>query len=328
MLINVSPNADVSVLRRKLGGLGLWVKPLVNSDGMVQSILVKSNSTPVALRDIRNLPGVVNVLEHPSPHPLVDENSGVEHAARMLGLTLNVPNLVAGPCSIEDEATIETIAAAVAKAGGAVLRGGAFKPRTSPYSFSGHGQPALQWMRASADRHGLKVVTEVMSEYEVETVSHYADVLQVGSRNMQNFALLNRVGAANMPVLLKRGRAATVEEWLMAGEHLYAGGASLVVFCERGVRGFDDSVRNLLDLSAVALLSHHYDLPVIVDPSHASGRRDLVIPLAQAAVAAGAMAVMVEVHPQPDNALSDAPQALGLEALTTLAQSMGLNGDK
>jgi 3-deoxy-7-phosphoheptulonate synthase len=324
MLINLNPNADVDRLKKALAGLGLWVNPLLNGDGLVQAILVKNHSTSVDRSILSALPGVASVFEHVSNHPEVDKRRGKPLPLSKTTFSASSTVLIAGPCSIESADAINEIARAVATAGGSALRGGAFKPRTSPYAFSGFGHAALKWMRQAADENGLDVVTEVMSELEVEHVADVADMLQIGSRNMQNFALLHQVGKTKKPILLKRGRAATVEEWLMAGEHLYAAGAESVLFCERGVRGFDDSTRNLLDLSAVALLRHHYGLNVIVDPSHACGRRDLIIPLANAAMAAGASGVMVEVHPRPSEALSDAPQALDLENLQTLASGMNL----
>ena len=179
-------------------------------------------------------------------------------------------------------------------------------------------------MSRAANQHGLAMVSEVLSELDVPAVAERVDMIQIGSRNMQNFALLKAVGEAGMPVLLKRGRAATIDEWLMAGEHLYRHGASLVVFCERGVRGFDSHTRNLLDLAAVSVLRYEYGLPVIVDPSHGTGRRDLIVPLAHAAVAAGAHGVMIEVNPAPETARSDGPQALGFAGLHALSERLGL----
>ena len=208
-------------------------------------------------------------------------------------------------------------------AGATMLRGGAFKPRTSPYSFQGHGPRALVWMRRAADSCGLGVVTEATSPEDVPAVAEIADLVQVGSRNMSSFGLLRAVGRAGKPVLLKRGMAATIEEWLLAGEHLLVHGAPAVIFCERGVRGFDGSTRNLLDLAAAALLAHVHKLPVIVDPSHATGRRDLVAPLALAAVAAGAAGILVETHDDPGAALSDGPQAISTTELAALARAVG-----
>ncbi|HIA01992.1 MAG TPA: 3-deoxy-7-phosphoheptulonate synthase, partial [Myxococcales bacterium] len=235
------------------------------------------------------------------------------------------PVLMAGPCSVESEAGIFEAAAMIQKAHGKLLRGGAFKPRSSPYSFAGHGRRALDWLHAAATAHELGVVTEVMNPHDVDAVCQVADLIQIGSRNMQNYSLLHAVGRAGKVVLLKRGVAATIEEWLMAGEHLLNAGAKSVVFCERGIRSFGTETRNLLDLSAVALLSQVYGLPVIVDPSHAVGRRDLIQPMAAAALAAGAHGLLVESHPAPGKALSDGPQALPeneLNQLSTLLRGL------
>ena len=264
--------------------------------------------------------GVQDILTKPSVHPLLDAVNADTDTLEGYRLDGSQPLLFAGPCSVEDETRIHRIAKDVASVGAQFLRGGAFKPRTSPYEFNGLGADALRWLRSAADAHQLKVVTEVLSERDVELVTANADVLQIGSRNMQNFALLRTVGEMKKPVLLKRGRAATVHEWVLAGEHCMAAGAPLVVFCERGVRGFDSQMRNLLDLGSVAVLRHEYNLPVIVDPSHATGRRDLIGPLSNAAFAAGASGVMVEYHPEPEFARSDAAQAIDLERLHRIAQ--------
>lgn len=218
--------------------------------------------------------------------------------------------VIAGPCSVESPEQIQTVADAVSRAGARVLRGGVFKPRTSPYSFQGLGEKALPWLREAADRHGMLVVSEVMDHNKIGLVMDFADILQVGARNMQNFDLLKALGGINTPVVLKRGPSATIEEWLLAAEYILQGGNQSVILCERGIRTFEDSTRNTLDLAAipvVKLLSH---LPIIVDPSHATGRRDNVPAMARAAVAAGADGIMVEVHNDPDHALSDGPQSL------------------
>ena len=209
-------------------------------------------------------------------------------------------------------------AAAVAAAGARILRGGAFKPRSSPYSFQGLGEEGLQILRAAADRHGLKVVTEVMTESLVETVGRYAHVLQIGARNMQNFTLLREVGRSGLPVLLKRGMSATIEEWLMSAEYVLAEGNPNVILCERGIRTFETATRNTLDLSAVPVVKQLSHLPIIVDPSHGVGIRDKVAPMALAAVACGADGLMVETHPNPPEALSDGPQSLYLDAFADL----------
>lgn len=226
--------------------------------------------------------------------------------------------LVAGPCAVEGEEMIHAIAAAVAASGGAFLRGGAYKPRTSPRDFQGIGAPALAWMRAAADAHGLGVVTEVLSEADVDRVASAADIMQIGSRNAQNFALLRAVGATGRPVLLKRGPAMTLREWRGAVDHLRAGGARDVILCERGSRTYETEYRNALDVCGIAIMAAE-GLPVIVDPSHSAGRRDMVLPVLRAGIAAGACGAIVEVHPSPDAALSDGAQSLHLSELRSVA---------
>jgi 3-deoxy-7-phosphoheptulonate synthase len=228
------------------------------------------------------------------------------------------PVVIAGPCSVEGEAQILEAAKAAKAAGAQMLRGGAFKPRTSPYSFQGLGLPGLRALALAGRETGLPVVTEVMEPGLVETVAEYADVLQIGSRNMQNFPLLRAAGQVQRPVLLKRGFAATIEEWLLAAEYILLEGNAQVILCERGVRGFDCNTRNLLDLSAVPLLAQLTHLPALVDPSHATGRADLVVPMGVAAIAAGADGLLVEMHPHPEAALSDAEQAITPAQLATL----------
>lgn len=230
--------------------------------------------------------------------------------------------ICAGPCSVESQDQIEATARAVASAGANVLRGGAFKPRTSPYAFQGLGVEGLAMLRSAADRRGLAVVTEVLDPRDVGMMAAQADMLQIGARNMQNFALLREVGESGVPVLLKRGISATVEEWLMAAEYLLLAGNPNVVMCERGVRSFDSLTRNLLDLTVVPLLAQLTHLPVIVDPSHGTGVARLVSPMALAAVAAGADGLLVEVHPDPPAAASDGPQSLTFLEFETFMQAL------
>ncbi len=218
--------------------------------------------------------------------------------------------ICAGPCGVESAQQLDAAARAVARSGANVLRGGAYKPRTSPYSFQGLGKDALRMLRECGDRYGLAVVTEVMDPRDVEIVAEHADMLQIGARNMQNFALLREAGAARKPVLLKRGLSATVQEWLLAAEYVLLEGNENVVLCERGVRSFDVATRNLLDIGVVPLLEQLTHLPVVVDPSHAVGIARLVPALALASVVAGAHGLLVEVHPDPRNALSDGAQSL------------------
>jgi 3-deoxy-7-phosphoheptulonate synthase len=230
--------------------------------------------------------------------------------------------LIAGPCAVETaEQTVEA-ARMAKKAGATLLRGGAFKPRTSPYAFQGLGMAGLRILAEVRDEVGLPVVTEVMDAAGVDVVAEHADMLQIGTRNMQNFGLLQAVGATGKPVMLKRGLTATYEEWLMAAEYIAQRGNLDIVLCERGVRSFEPAIRNMLDVSAVAMVQRQSHLPVIVDPSHAAGRRDLVVPLARAGIAAGADGVMVDVHPHPEAALCDGAQALFGETLDELAQAV------
>jgi 3-deoxy-7-phosphoheptulonate synthase len=232
------------------------------------------------------------------------------------------PAVIAGPCAVENaEQTLE-IAHAVRAAGADMLRGGAFKPRTSPYEFQGLGREGLEILAEARRQTGLPFVTEVLDVRLLETVGQYADMIQIGSRNMQNSVLLRAASAEGRPILLKRGMASTIEEWLLAAEYCLVHGAPGVVFCERGIRSFDTSTRNLLDLGAVALLAHVHRVPVVVDPSHATGRRDLLRPLSLAAVSAGAAGVMIETHPDPGESLSDASQALPLEEFGELARGI------
>jgi 3-deoxy-7-phosphoheptulonate synthase len=238
--------------------------------------------------------------------------------------------IMAGPCSVESEQQVLTVAAAVARAGATILRGGAYKPRTSPYAFQGLGEEGLKLLRRAADLHGLAVVSEVLDPGLVGLVARYADILQVGARNVQNFALLREVAHAGKPVLLKRGMASTIEEWLMSAEHLLSQGNAQVILCERGIRTFETYTRNTLDLNAIPVVKELSHLPVIVDPSHGTGIRDKVAPMARAAIAAGADGLIVEVHHDPDHALSDGPQSLYpdqfdelVKQIRTIAQVVG-----
>jgi len=230
--------------------------------------------------------------------------------------------MIAGPCAVESREGLDRIAAHVKKAGANILRGGAFKPRTSPYAFQGMGEDGLKILREVGDKHGMPVVTEVMDPRQVALIEKWADMFQIGARNMQNFDLLKEVGQARKPVLLKRGMSATVKDLLMSAEYVLAGGNQDVVLCERGVRSFEDSTRNMLDMSAVPNVKGQSHLPIIVDPSHATGRPDLIPSMAKAAVAAGADGIHVEVHDCPEKALSDGPQALLPDQFARLMQDV------
>jgi 3-deoxy-7-phosphoheptulonate synthase len=255
-----------------------------------------------------------------STHPRLDAHPPcIEVQGVRIGLGADAdPVFMAGPCSVESPDQIFSLAAELAPLGVRFLRGGAHKPRTSPYSFQGHGAPALRWLRDAADAHGMLVVTEALGVRQVEAVAEVADLIQIGSRNMHHSPLLRSVGSTGKPVLLKRGMAATLDEWLLAAEFCLVHGAGGVVFCERGIRGFDPNTRNVLDLGAVALLGHVHQLPVIVDPSHAAGRRDILAPLSRAALAAGGAGLMLEIHEDPGRALSDGPQALSLKEIRAI----------
>jgi len=218
--------------------------------------------------------------------------------------------VMAGPCSAETEEQVFTTAAAVKKAGAKILRGGAFKPRSSPYSFQGLGEVGLQMLRRAADAHNLKLISEVMDINQMELIAKYCDIFQVGARNMQNYTLLRELGHARKPVLLKRGISATIEEWLLSAEYILAGGNNDVILCERGIRTFETATRNTFDISAIPVVKKLSHLPIVADPSHGAGRRDMVAQLARAAVAAGADGLIIEVHNDPDHALSDGAQSM------------------
>jgi 3-deoxy-7-phosphoheptulonate synthase len=268
------------------------------------------------------VPPPAHRVEKPSV-PLIDRHrhpEGTVVQVRHLSFGGGSPVLIAGPCSVESEAMILETAAAVAEAGGDMLRGGAYKPRTSPYDFQGLGVKGLRYLADARERTGLPVVTEVLSWEEVPVVAHFADMLQIGARNMQNFSLLRAASRSGKPILLKRGAGATIEEWLMAAEYVLAEGNPNVVLCERGIRTFERATRHTLDLNAVALVRERTHLPVIVDPSHAAGVRSLVIPLSLGSLAAGACGLIIEVHPDPSQAMSDGAQSLDFPMFEELAR--------
>ncbi|HEY8536694.1 MAG TPA: 3-deoxy-7-phosphoheptulonate synthase [Vicinamibacterales bacterium] len=264
-------------------------------------------------RLIEMLDGVSEVLRVTEPYKLASRAFKPDGTVVQVGdvrIGGDEVIVMAGPCSAESETQVQATAAAVKRAGAKVLRGGAFKPRSSPYSFQGLGEEGLRLLRAAADAHDLKLVTEVMDVSQIELVDRYCDIFQVGARNMQNFTLLRELGRARKPVLLKRGIAATIEEWLLSAEYVLAGGNSDVILCERGIRTFENYTRNTLDISAIPVVKKRSHLPIIVDPSHGTGRRDKVAPMARAAVAAGADGLLIEVHCDPDHARSDGAQSL------------------
>lgn len=272
-----------------------------------------------------NLSGVVECIPVSKPYKLVSRDVKSEDTVvRLKNVSIGIKQLVlmAGPCSIESKSQIMEIAEFVKSQGVQVLRGGAYKPRTSPYSFQGLKEEGLRYLREAADRYGLSVVTEVKDTETVPLVSDYSDLLQIGARNMHNFSLLEAVGRTRKPVLLKRGLAATIEEWLMAAEYIASQGNYNIVLCERGIRTFETYTRNTLDLNAVPLVKQLSHLPIIVDPSHGTGSWELVTPMALAAVAAGADGLMIEVHPHPEKALSDGRQSLKPEKFAELVEKL------
>ena len=284
------------------------------------------------------LPGVESITPISRPFKLTSREFHPEDTViRVLDAVIGDGTLtmMAGPCSVESRDQLFETADTVAAHGATILRGGAFKPRTSPYAFQGLGVEALRYLAEARDRTGLPVITEVMEPNQVDIVAEYADILQIGTRNMQNYSLLTAVGRVARPVMLKRGYGATIEEWLMAAEYIVSSGNPNVILCERGIRTFETYTRNTMDLSAVPLLHHLTHLPVIVDPSHATGKRWLVKPLAIGGIAVGADGVMVEVHPHPEEALSDAEQQLNFAEFAALMDALvpvhdhvrGLHGD-
>ena len=291
--------------------------------GKMQTILAAVGPTAgLDLSKFEVLPGVMHVHRISSPYKLAGrafrpEGTIIEFAN---GEKIGGPRVqvIAGPCAVEDRDQIFAIARCVHAAGARLLRGGAFKPRSSPYSFQGLGIPGLELMREAADAHGLLTVSEVMEIAQIEVMLPYVDCFQVGARNMQNFNLLRELGQARKPVLLKRGIAATVEELLLSSEYIMSGGNYEVILCERGIRTYETSTRNTMDISAIPVLKKLSHLPVVGDPSHGTGRRDMVPPMAKAALAAGADALLLEIHPYADKAVSDAAQTLYLDQFETL----------
>lgn len=310
---------------------GFRVQVSETAEGSLVSVV--GEGAEAVAEALRQMPGVADLRPDAPGYPLVSRAHKPDATrVKVEDVVIGGRELVvmAGPCSVESREQILAAADAVRAAGARVLRGGAFKPRSSPYSFQGLGKQGLELLAEARDRTGLKVVTEVVAPEDVDLVADYADMLQIGARNMHNYRLLSAVGMQPRPVLLKRGMMSTVDEMLLAAEYVVAGGNPRVVLCERGIRTFETSSRNTLDLCAVPVLKERTHLPVIVDPSHAAGRREWVPALARAAVAAGADGLIVEVHPDPPNAASDGRQSLTPEAftdlmrdLTTLADAVG-----
>lgn len=302
---------EVDSVAAAIESRGYVARPIPGGERV--AICVLHNKGPVDASYFLGLPGVKEAIPVTHPYKLVSRESQPEDTVVQIGdVSLGNGNLtiIAGPCAIESEGQALTIARHVKRAGAHIFRGGAFKPRTSPYAFQGLGEEGLRILAKVREETGMPVVTEAIDREVFDLVETCADVVQIGARNMQNFSLLRRAGRSAKPVLLKRGLSATIQEWLMAAEYIMEGGNSQVILCERGVRTFADHSRNTLDLSSVPVIQKESHLPIIVDPSHAAGRRAQVSPLGRAAIAVGAHGIMVEVHHAPESALSDGAQSL------------------
>jgi len=283
-------------------------------DGVERIVVGVLGSIPPDLKDqLELLPGVIEVVPISKPYKLASREFHPDNSRVVVnGVVIGGPEpvIMAGPCSVEDEEQMVSTAKAVKAAGAQILRGGAFKPRSSPYSFRGMGIEGLELLKTAKQETGFPIITEVMAVEDVDTVAQYADILQIGARNMQNYNLLDAVGEIKKPVMVKRGLAASYEEWLLASEYVMAGGNEQVMLCERGVRGFEQFTRFTMDVAAIPVIQRLSHLPIIADPSHSTGKWYLVTPVALAAVAAGAHGLLIEVHPNPDIAKCDGPQSL------------------
>ena len=302
---------EVKAVIERIEQLGFKANPIPGAQRV--AIGITGNQAPLDSEEFESMPGVKEAIRVTRPYKLVSrEVKSEDTVISVRGREVGGKQLaiIAGPCAVENEEQALAIGELVAKAGANFFRGGAYKPRTSPYSFQGLGEPALKILAKVREQTGLPIVTEAMDAESVPLVEEYADVIQIGARNMQNFSLLKRAGRSKLPVFLKRGNSATLEELLMSAEYLASEGNYRIMLCERGVRTFSDHARNTLDLSVVPAVKHLSHLPILVDPSHGTGRRDRVAPLARAAVAVGSDGIMVEVHDHPEKALSDGPQAM------------------
>ncbi len=326
MIIVLKPNATKKQLQHiveKIKALGL--KPMVSAGTERTIIGVIGSEDALRVQPLEVFPGVEKVMPVLKPYKLVSREFKPETSVLSFdGLKIGGKALVimAGPCSVENRQMLMTTAKAVKRAGAQVLRGGAFKPRTSPYSFQGLGEDGLKFLREVADAVGLKVVTEIMDVRDIELIERYADIIQIGARNMQNFNLLKEAGQSHKPVLLKRGLSATITEFLLAAEYILSQGNFNVILCERGIRTFEDQTRFTLDLTAVPVIKKLSHLPVVVDPSHGTGQWEYVGPMAKAAVAAGADGLIIEGHPDPEMALSDGPQSMLPEKFLALTKEI------
>ncbi len=315
MLIVMQHAADTAQVQRvvdTIESLGYEARPMPGAQRTAVGLV--GNDGRVDASRLAALPGVKEIIHVTQPYKQVSREWRDEATVVQLadGLAVGGSEVVvmAGPCSVESESQIMTTARLVRESGAVILRGGAFKPRSSPYSFQGLGVAGLRLLAKAREETGLLIVTEAIDTECVDAVADHADIIQIGARNMQNYSLLKRAGKINKPVLLKRGLAATINELLLSAEYILAAGNEQIILCERGIRGFDNATRNVFDLAAIPVVHSLSHLPIIADPSHATGRRNKVIPMARAAVAAGADGIIVEVHPEPDLALSDGAQSL------------------
>jgi 3-deoxy-7-phosphoheptulonate synthase len=327
MIVVMREGATKGEIDNVVGRLEEFGFAIHKSKGVERTIIgAIGEKKPIYLQSIEAMDGVERLVPILEPYKLVSHSFQKETTKVPVGDVViggDEVVVIAGPCAVESRDQLFAAARGVKAAGAQILRGGAFKPRTSPYSFQGLEEEGLKILAAARDQFGLPTVTEVVNPRDVELVEEYADMLQVGARNMQNFTLLREVGKSKLPVLLKRGLAATIEEWLMAAEYILSEGNRQVVLCERGIRTYETATRNTLDLSAVPLVKELGHLPIIVDPSHATGQRRLVAPMSRAAIAAGADGIAVEVHPDPGRALSDGPQSLNPQQFQELMEELG-----
>ncbi|HEX6176878.1 MAG TPA: 3-deoxy-7-phosphoheptulonate synthase [Thermoanaerobaculia bacterium] len=326
MVIVMQKSADEKKIESVIAELSRRGFDVHRSTGSDQTVLgVVGDVAPVDPREFELFDGVQEVVRVSEPYKLSSRTFRRENTVIPInGCTIGGKDVVvmAGPCTIENEKQLFDTARAVARAGAKVLRGGAYKPRTSPYSFQGMGVEGLKMLRAAGREYGLATISEVMEISQIEAMLDYVDILQIGARNMQNFNLLSALGQVRKPVLLKRGMSATVQEWLLAAEYIMAGGNYQVILCERGIRTFETYTRNTLDISAIPVVHKLSHLPIIVDPSHATGRRDKVAPMARASIAAGADGLLIEVHTEPEKALCDGPQSLYPEQFVELMDEL------
>ncbi len=315
--------AEVATVIAQVETVGLQARPIIGEERTV--VAVVGDERPVETEHFELLDGVERVLRILHPFKLASRDFYADDSqVKINGVSVGGNRVVvmAGPCSVESREQLMETAAAVKEAGAHILRGGAFKPRTSPYAFQGLGLKGLELLREARDAYRLPIITEVVSPQDVTLVAQYTDILQIGARNMQNYALLHAIGETNKPILLKRGMMSTIEELLMAAEYILSHGNSRVMLCERGIRTFETATRNTFDINAIPVLKSLTHLPVIADPSHGTGKWELVTPVARAAIAAGADGVIVEVHPNPARAMSDGAQSLKPEKFAALVSEI------